>query len=54
MQRFHCIACLFPYDERAGLPDDGIPPGTQWKQVPEHWRCPDCGRPKSGFVNSAA
>lgn len=52
MYRFHCLACRFEYDERAGEPDDGIPPGTRWKLVRDSWRCPDCGGPKSRFVSS--
>ena len=38
-----CVVCGFIYDEAAGLPEDGIAPGTRWEDVPETWTCPDCG-----------
>jgi len=44
-----CVVCGFIYDEAAGLPDDGIPPGTRWEDVPETWTCPDCGVTKDDF-----
>jgi rubredoxin len=44
-----CDLCSFSYDEAAGLPDEGIEPGTRWHDVPETWSCPDCGAPKSHF-----
>jgi rubredoxin-NAD+ reductase len=37
------------YDEAKGWPDDGIPPGTKWEDVPEDWLCPDCGVGKEDF-----
>jgi len=44
-----CIICGFIYDEEMGWPDDGIPPGTRWDEVPEDWLCPDCGAGKEDF-----
>nr|WP_273544297.1 rubredoxin [Luteimonas saliphila] len=44
-----CVVCGFVYDEAAGLPDDGLPPGTRWEEVPETWTCPDCGVTKDDF-----
>jgi len=32
-----------------GLPEDGIPAGTTWADIPEDWECPDCGVAKSDF-----
>jgi rubredoxin len=46
---WHCVLCAFVYDEAAGLPEDGIPPGTRWADVPENWGCPDCSAKKSDF-----
>jgi rubredoxin len=46
---WQCILCAFVYDEAAGLPEDGIPPGTRWKDVPENWGCPDCSAKKADF-----
>jgi rubredoxin len=49
MDRFECVLCGFVYDETAGLPEDGIEPGTPWKDVPEDWTCPDCAATKADF-----
>ncbi len=45
MKRWECIVCGFIYDEAEGWPEDGIPPGTRWEDVPDDWQCPDCGQP---------
>ena len=47
---FECGSCSFIYDEAAGWPSEGIAPGTRWEDVPEDWRCPDCGASKSDFM----
>ena len=47
---WECELCSFVYDEAKGMPEDKIPPGTSWKDVPEDWSCPDCGAAKSDFV----
>ena len=44
-----CVVCGFIYDEAAGLPEEGIAPGTRWEDVPETWTCPDCGVTKDDF-----
>ena len=44
-----CVVCGFIYDEAAGLPEDGIAPGTRWDDVPATWTCPDCGVTKDDF-----
>lgn len=48
-KRFQCQSCGFVYDEVDGLPDEGIPPGTRWADVPEDWCCPQCGTEKCDF-----
>lgn len=50
MAQWNCELCGFFYDEQAGLPSDGIAPGTPWAQVPADWTCPDCSAPKSDFT----
>ena len=30
-------------------PDEGIPPGTKWEDVPPNWTCPECGARKEDF-----
>ena len=49
MKTWICVVCGFVYDEAAGLPDDGIAPGTRWAVVPADWACPDCGVAKADF-----
>ena len=44
-----CLVCGFVYDESQGWPDDGIAPGTRWKDVPANWSCPECGARKDDF-----
>jgi rubredoxin len=44
-----CLICGFIYDEAAGLPDEGIPAGTRWEDVPMNWTCPECGARKEDF-----
>ena len=44
-----CLICGWVYDEAAGLPEDGIPPGTRWEDVPMNWSCPECGARKDDF-----
>jgi GntR family transcriptional regulator/MocR family aminotransferase len=45
-RRFMCRGCYYIYSEDAGLPAEGIPPGTTCQQLPDNWRCPDCGTDK--------
>lgn len=52
MKIWRCIVCGYIYDENIGEPNDGIPAGTAWKDVPESWKCPDCGIPKADFMMS--
>ncbi|SDC12529.1 rubredoxin [Paraburkholderia lycopersici] len=45
-----CVICGWVYDEAAGAPDDGLPPGTRWADVPDAWRCPLCDVGKEDFA----
>lgn len=45
-----CVICGWVYDEAAGLPDEGIAPGTRWADVPADWRCPLCDVGKEDFA----
>ena len=50
-RRFRCPGCGYVFDERAGDPHEGFPPGTLWERVPDDWACPDCAvREKPDFV----
>lgn len=48
-KRFMCLLCGFIYDEEKGWPQDGIPAGTRWEDVPPAWQCPECGATKEDF-----
>jgi rubredoxin len=49
MKVWQCVVCGFVYDEAAGLPAEGIKPGTAWTDIPGNWACPDCGVAKADF-----
>ena len=49
MKTWQYSVCGFIYDEAAGLPEEGIAPGTRWQDIPEDWNCPNCGAAKSEF-----
>jgi len=49
MKTWQCGICGFIYDEAKGLPDDGIPAGTRWEDIPDDWCCLECGVEKSNF-----
>jgi rubredoxin len=48
-KKWQCLLCAFAYDEALGMPDEGIPPGTRWEDVPATWICPDCSASKGDF-----
>jgi len=43
------VLCGFVYDEREGMPQEGIAADTRWQDVPQEWVCPECGAGKSDF-----
>jgi rubredoxin len=47
--KYMCESCGFIYDPEIGDPDGGIPPGTQFEDIPETWFCPVCGARKRDF-----
>jgi rubredoxin len=48
-KKYQCEVCDHIYDEAEGDADSGIAAGTRWKDVPEDWRCPECGVEKSEY-----
>ncbi len=48
-RKYMCLICGYVYDEAAGVPDEGITPGTKWEDVPMNWTCPECGARKEDF-----
>jgi rubredoxin len=49
-QRYVCEFCGLIYDPARDLPEDGIAPGTAFEDIPDNWRCADCGVEKASFV----
>ena len=49
MKTYECAICGWIYDETKGCPEEGIPAGTRWEDVPEDWHCPVCGAGKGDF-----
>ena len=51
MEKYIC-PCGYEYDPVVGDPENGIPAGTAWEDVPEDWVCPVCGLGKDEFEKS--
>jgi rubredoxin len=49
MKSYMCVICGFIYNEADGWPEDGIPAGTRWEDIPPNWVCPTCGARKEDF-----
>lgn len=49
-ETYECTICGYIYDPAEGDPDQDIPPGTRFEDLPEEWVCPECGAGKEEFV----
>jgi len=49
MKKWRCVVCSYIYDPVAGDPDNGVPPGTSFENIPDDWVCPLCGAGKDEF-----
>ena len=49
MKKYVCTVCGWVYDEQAGLPEEGIAPGTAFADLPDDFVCPVCGAGKDVF-----
>ena len=49
MKKYVCDVCGWEYDPEAGLPGQGIKPGTAFEDLPEDFVCPECGAAKGDF-----
>ncbi len=49
MARYRCV-CGYTYDSEKGIPEDGIPPGTPFEELPAEWVCPICRAEKERFT----
>ncbi len=49
MKKYICTVCHYEYDPAVGDPDNGIPAGTAFENLPEDWTCPLCAVGKDMF-----
>lgn len=49
MDKYICKVCATIYDPNKGDPEDNIPPGTPFEQLPQDWICPVCGSGKDKY-----
>ena len=50
MKKYQCAICGYEYEEAVGIPEEGIPAGTKWEDVPPGFVCPACAGSKSVFI----
>jgi len=48
--RLECRICWYLYDPADGDPQEQVPPGTPFADLPEHWRCPQCDSEQHAFL----
>ena len=49
MDKYVCGVCGYVYNPEKGDPNNGVPAGTKFDDVPDTWSCPVCGAAKSQF-----
>nr|5UIW_A Chain A, C-C chemokine receptor type 5,Rubredoxin chimera [synthetic construct] len=49
MKKYTCTVCGYIYNPEDGDPDNGVNPGTDFKDIPDDWVCPLCGVGKDQF-----
>ena len=49
MAQYMCGPCGWIYDEELGDTEHGLAPGTLFADIPDDWRCPECGVGKDDF-----
>ena len=50
MDKWRCTICQYVYDPMDGDPENGVPPGTSFEDLPHEWVCPICGAGKELFA----
>lgn len=50
--KYVCNGCAYEYIPELGDEEADIMPGTQFKDLPEDWVCPECAEPKSNFIDA--
>ncbi len=49
MKKYICDVCGYVYDPTEGDPENGVDPGTAFRDLPDDWVCPECGAGKEEF-----
>ena len=49
MESYICTICQYVYDPATGDPDNGVPAGIPFANLPDDWVCPVCGAGKDAF-----
>jgi rubredoxin len=49
VEKWECTACGYVYDPEVGDPENNVPAGTAFADLPEDWVCPQCGVGKDLF-----
>ena len=49
MAKWKCKVYDYIYDPANGDPDNNIPAGTSFEDLPNDWTCPECGVSKEEF-----
>ncbi len=49
MKKYVCSVCGYVYDPEAGVPEQGIKPPMDFKDLPDDFVCPVCGVGKEEF-----
>jgi rubredoxin len=45
-----CRICWYLFDPAVGDPDQQVPPGTPFLELPDYWRCPQCDAEPGSFL----
>ncbi|MDX2215742.1 MAG: rubredoxin [Oculatellaceae cyanobacterium bins.114] len=51
LDRHECSACGYMYEPVKGDSTRNVPPGIDFPDLPEDWRCPVCGARQGQFQN---
>ena len=49
MQKYVCDVCAYVYDPEVVDPENDVPAGTPFDDLPDDWTCPVCGVGKDQF-----
>lgn len=49
-KKYKCVICGHIYDPEVGDPENNIPAGTAFEDLPSDWNCPVCGASKDDFT----